>query len=192
MEELLKYRLVHFVNNPYDLFTNLDLGTEYEKKDQLASAISHYLRAAEFGIDGDYNNKEYLISECLLHAAECMNKLGGRHHTTKCIILNAISHCPKMTQSYLLMSKVYEQTKEWQECNAMCNLGISMMDFFIPMQYDQKTREDILNELLFQRAVSEYHVGRVNQAKEQFSDLIQKPNTQYWIKQASENSLKSI
>jgi hypothetical protein len=192
MNKSLKDRLVEFVQNPYDLMANFNLGLEYEKENQLASGLSHYLRAAEFGVDQDIYNKKNLISESLLRAAECLNKLGGRHFSTKSCIMHAISNQPNIAQSYLLLSKVYEQTREWNECNYVCNIGLAMMHNFSPLMYDNKTEDDISNEFLFQKAVSNYHIGRTQLAKKEFLELTEKKGVQSWIKDASIRSLKAI
>lgn len=188
----LKRRLVEYVNEPYDIKANLDLGVEYYKKEQFASSLSHFLRGAEHGADSDGINKTYLVSECLVHAADALNRLGGRHFSTKSTLLHAISNEPKMVQAYLLLSKVYEQTGEWTECNSVCNIGLSQMDNFVPMLYDNKTKSDIVNELLFQKAISEYYIGRCNDARKDLEEIANRPGVQQWIKDACFKSLLSI
>ncbi len=192
MGDRLKDKLVQFIKNPYDLNINLDLGFLYEEQAQLASAISHYLRGAEYGLDNSAENKKLLITECLLRAAVCMDKLGGRNYSTKGLILHSISHTPSLPQSYLQMSKVYETTGEWGECNIMCCSGLELIDSYENLRYDPRTKEEILNELLYQKAVSDYYIGKTHKARIDLLKLRRKPNLQNWILAAIDKSLNSI
>jgi len=192
MENKLKNKLTQFINNPYNLEINLDLGYLYEEENQLASAISHYLRGAEYGLDNVNINKTKLIAECLLRAAVCMDKLGGRNHSTKSLILHTITHMPTLPQAYLQMSKIYETTGEWNECNAQCSLGLQFIDSYQELKYDKRTKEEILNELLYQKAISNYYVGKTKKARLDLLELKKKPNLQNWIVAAIDRSLESI
>lgn len=192
MGDRLKDKLVELVNNPYDLIINLDLGFLYEEQAQLASAISHYLRAAEYGLDSTHKYKRLLITESLLRAAICMDKLGGRNHSTKGLILHAISHLPSLPQAYLQMSKVYEITSEWGECNAVCSTGIEFIESYQNLRYDGRTKDEVLNELLYQKAVSNYYLGKTYKARIDLLSLKRRPNLQGWISAAIDRSLSAI
>lgn len=184
--------IMDFVFNPYDLKVNLNLGFAYENENQLASAISHYMRGAEYGLDSNYRNKKILISECLIRTGECFFKLGSRLASTKSVILHALSNTPKLPQIYLTLSKVYEQQQEWGECNAMCNIGIEMIDNYTRFQYDNKDKETILNNLLYQRAISNYNLGKTDKARIDLESLLRKSTLEDWMKIAVENSLKTV
>ncbi len=192
MGDRLKDKLIQFINNPYDLNINLDLGFLYEEQSQLASAVSHYLRGAEYGLDNLIENKKLLITECLLRASVCMDKLGGRNYSTKGLVLHSISHSPSLPQVYLQMSKVYETTGEWGECNAMCSSGIELIDLYQNLRYDSRTKEQVLNELLYQKAVSDYYIGKTNKARIDLLKLRRKSNLENWILAAIDKSLNSI
>lgn len=192
MEDKLKNKVVDFVNNPYDLHTNIDLGYLYENSNQLASALSHYLRGAEFGLDNIIENKRVSIVECLLRASICIDKLGSRNHSTKSLLLNALSYLPTLPQLYLQMSKVYETTNEWNECNSMCSIGIEFINNYERLKYDTRTKDEILNELLYQKAISNYYIGKTKKARIDLVSLRKKKNLQSWIVAAIDKSLDSI
>jgi hypothetical protein len=192
MEDRLKNKLIELVNNPYDLNINLDLGFLYEEQAQLASAISHYLRAAEHGLDSNHKDKRLLITESLLRAAICMDKLGGRNYSTKGLILHAISHLPSLPQAHLQMSKIYETTNEWAECNAACSTGIEFIESYQNLRYDGRTKDEVLNELLYQKAVSNYYLGKTYKARIDLLSLKRRPNLQGWILAAVDRSLNTI
>lgn len=192
MGDKLKDKLIQFVNSPYNLEINLDLGYLYEEENQLASAISHYLRGAEYGLDNVNINKTKLIAECLLRAAICMDKLGGRNYSTKSLILHTIAYFPTLPQAYLQMSKIYEMTSEWNECNAQCTLGLQFIDSYQQLKYDGRSKDEVLNELLYQKAISNYYTGKTNKARLDLVELRKKPNLQGWILAAIDRSLNTI
>lgn len=191
MKTQLETKLVEFVLNPYNLEINLDLGYLYEEENQLASAISHYLRGAEYGLDNITAHKRKYITECLLRAATCMEKLGNRHISVKSLILNALSYFPNLPQVHLQLSKCYEISGEWLECNAYSSLGLTFFNCYDDFKYDDKTKDDILNELLFQRAVSNYHIGKFEKSKIEFVRLQSKTNLKTWMRDAIERSLNT-
>jgi len=192
MGDKLKDKLIQFIASPYNLEINLDLGYLYEEENQLASAISHYLRGAEYGLDSVNTDKNKLIAECLLRAAVCMDKLGRRNHSTKSLILHTITHMPTLPQAYLQMSKIYEMTSEWNECNAQCTLGLQFIDSYQQLKYDGRSKDEVLNELLYQKAISNYYTGKTNKARLDLVELRKKPNLQGWILSAIDRSLNTI
>lgn len=189
---MLKSKIIEFINNPYDLKINLDLGYLYEQENQYASAISHYMRGAEYGLDSNYEDKSIFISECLYRAAEVFHKLGSRISSTKILILHAISNTPDLPQLYLFLTKIHEQQKEWNECNTIATIGLSLIDNYKQFNYDNKVYSDIVNELLFQKAISNYHIGRVNKAKLDLEILRNKKDLKKWMIDAIYNSLNVI
>lgn len=189
---MLKSKLEDYVKDPYSLQVNLNLGYLYEEESQLASAISHYLRGAEYGLDSVDKDKRVLIAECLLRAASCMDKLGGRNHSTKSLILHSISHLPTLPQAHLQMSKIYEITGEWGECNAYCSLGIDNIDSYQRLRYDGRSKDEVLNELLYQKAISNYYIGKTKKSRLDLVKLRRKPNLQNWIVSAIDKSLTTI
>lgn len=190
---MLEQRIVEFVHNPYDLIVNLQLGREYENRKQYASAISHYMRGAEYGLDSlNHENKRVLIVECLLRAGECFNKLGSRIHSTKTLGLQALGFAPELPHAYLFLSRMYEAEENWPECNAMCYAALNNMENYVPFFFNERTYDEMHNEILFQKAVSNYHTGRIDKARIEFYELKKMPNLQGWIRQAIDRSIQAI
>lgn len=198
MNSVLKDRVVDFVKNPYDLKINMDLGNSYEQSNQLASAISHYLRAAEFGLDSPHPRKRILICESLLSAARCFEKLGGRPHVTKGLIYQAIYSMPELPDAHVMMCKFYESNSNWFELAAACSTGMlvlkSVKDKFdeYNLVYTQRSYSDLHNELLYFRAMSDYYTGKTMKARIDFLQLLREKDLQKWIENACYNSLNSI
>lgn len=190
---MLREKIVEFVNNPYDLLVNLELGWEYEQIKQYASAVSHYMRGAEYGLDSlNEDGKRILITECLLRAGECFNKLGSRIHSTKTLGLQALGFTPDLPHPYLFLSRMYEIEQNWHECNAMCYAALNNMKNYTPFFFEERNYDEMMNEILFQKAVSNYHVGRIDKARIEFYELKQRPNLQKWIRQAIDRSVDAI
>jgi hypothetical protein len=190
---MLEQKIEAFIRDPYNLMENLELGWEYEQIGQYASAVSHYMRGAEYGLDASETLwKKQLITECLLRAGECFNKLGSRIHSTKTLGLQAMGFAPDLPHPYLFLSRMYEAEQNWHECNAMCYAALKNMDNYVDFLYNERTREEMLNEILFQKAVSNYHVGRIDKARIEFYELKQMPNLQRWIREAIDRSVEVI
>jgi len=114
----IKEGLSNFLISPQDPTGNFLLGNLYENIGQTASAISFYIRTAEFS----YNN-DLLTYEALLRTALCLEKQGSRMFVTKGIILRAVSLMPDRPEAYFLMSRIYERNKDWQEAYTWATVG---------------------------------------------------------------------
>lgn len=193
MNEELNSQLIDFINDPYDINNNLALGYTYENINQYGSAISHYMRGAEYGLDSSDPDKHQLISICLLRAAEVFNKLGSRIHSTKSLVLHAISNTPSNPEAYLLLSKIHEQLGEWQECNTACCIGLSLVnDNYYPHQYESRNRQCLIDELTYNKAISNYYIGRVDKTRLELSILSKNNRIPQWMRTAVDNSINTI
>ena len=105
----MKQEIINLVHDPKNSLLNFKIGKLYDDMGQLSSAVSYYLRAAEFSQDN-------LVSyESLLKISQCFVKQGNRLHTCKAALLRAISLMPKRPEAYFLLSKVYEAMQEWHD-----------------------------------------------------------------------------
>ena len=114
---MIQYWLQKYIKTPKDQNVNFNLGWEYEREGQLASACSFYLRSIEHGYD------DVLRYEAMLRMALCFERQGNRIFTIKGILLRAISLQPKRPEAYFLMSRIYERSRDWQESYTMAILG---------------------------------------------------------------------
>jgi tetratricopeptide (TPR) repeat protein len=159
-----------FINNPFDDTLNFQLGRYYEKSQDYSSALSFYLRCAEF------SNDPYTA---LLRVAKCIDKQGRRPYSTKHAYQNAIACDPTRPEAYLYLSMWYEAKQEWQDAYVTACQGLSIattdpspLDTDYPGQY----------ALLFQKAVSAWWVSRAMESRELFQELnklIGKMSTKY-------------
>jgi len=86
---------------PFDPNTNFWIGEEYLKIDQTASAVSFYLRAAEYGHETHPN----IVYTSLLRIALCFDKQQGRGHSSVTSILQAISYMPNRPEGYFYLAR---------------------------------------------------------------------------------------
>jgi predicted GH43/DUF377 family glycosyl hydrolase len=155
--------LVNFVEDPYSQITNFYLAYDYDKKGQTASALSYYLRSAEYGYGKD------LVYESLIKMGKCLGKQGRRQASEKGIYLNAINYNPQRPEAYFVLSQYYESRKEWFDAYTMANIGLQYIDNSSPTL----TNIDYPGNygLLFQKAVSSWWIGQTNESRKLFSKL---------------------
>lgn len=164
MENNLNTLLNKVVHTPYDAIANLHLAYEYEQQNQLASAISFYLRAAEFSSD---SNISY---ESLIRTGLCLGKAGDRPHSEKGAFLNAIQCMSNRPEAYYYLSQYEEFRKNWQESLMYANIGLDLCkhdnpEFIHPLKYNGKMC------LLFQKALCSWWIGLCDESRELFQIL---------------------
>lgn len=168
MENLNSLLMVYTSNTHFaeDPLLNFNIGLEYEKLNQFASAFSYYLRAAERTYD------IHLQYECLLRTSICFDSQKNRPFATKGQIQKAISLIPNRPEGYFLLAKCYEnenQDNKWHDCYMVCNIGLQ----FINHGYnDLLTDVGYSNEnLYFLKGLSSWWIGLCEDAREIMYDL---------------------
>ena len=114
MEDLL----LQFINDPYNDINNFELGYCYENIGQTASALSYYLRCAEF------TNDKKLACEFLLRMSLCISKQANRDTMEIVCIQHAISILPDSPEANYLMSLYHSYRKNWMECYMFSCIGL--------------------------------------------------------------------
>jgi hypothetical protein len=161
--------LLEYIKNPKLSINNFNLGVYYESIKQYASAITYYLRSAEYS---DIEKEKDIIYESLLKISICFNKLGNRPYNEKGWILHAISFIPKRPEAYFLLTVFHEkmsttnQNKEWQESYTTAIIG----RLFLKNAKRTITNLGYYGEFgfEFQKAVAAWWVGRVNESRNSF------------------------
>jgi tetratricopeptide (TPR) repeat protein len=122
MENDIKILVKEYIFDPNNPELNFNLGIYYDSINQIASAVSYYLRSAERTDD------DLLKYECLLRASGCFSRQGSRNFTVKGLIQHAIATCPKRPEAYFYMSRFYEFTSDWHECYLISSIGAEVCD----------------------------------------------------------------
>ena len=151
--------------DPFDPEINFMCAIEYQKLNQTASAVSFYLRTAEYG----YETHKELAYNSLLMMAKCFEDQNDRFNSVTNCILQAITINPERPEAYFLMSQLYERSSSWQECYTWAFIGLTKslstdlpVDVGFPGKYC----------LMFEQALSAWWIGRKEESILVFEDLI--------------------
>lgn len=148
--------VIELSRDPFNPSLNFDVAEEYLRLNQTASAISFYLRCAEYS--KGVNAKAYAS---LLRMAQCFEDQSGREYSVSNCLLQALAYDDTRPEAYFMLSQFYEKAGNWQEAYTFAVLGLS------------KTQENELPAdlgyygaycLRFQRAVAAWWIGRKEEA----------------------------
>ena len=150
IEELV----IELSKDPFNPTLNFKVAVEYERMHQTASAVSFYLRTAEYG-DG------VLAYNSLLKLARCFEDQNDRVSTVSNCILQAASLLPSRPEAYFMMAQFHERLGNWQECYTWACLGLNVKlpESSLPADIGYHSR-DVLD---FEKAVAAWWIGRKNE-----------------------------
>lgn len=151
---------------PFDPEINFKVAVEYERINQIASAISFYLRTAEYG----YETHSLITYNSLLKLANCFESKRNRRYTVSNYILQAIAYDPTRPEGYFLLSRFYEQNKDWQECYAFAEVGLAQKEPVISLPASVEYLGRFC--LTFEKAVSGWWIGRSKESAALLQDLL--------------------
>jgi tetratricopeptide (TPR) repeat protein len=138
--------------NPFDPQLNFDVAIEYQRLNQTASAVSFYLRCAEYG-----DRNSLLTYTSLLKISQCFNDQTGREYSVSNCILQAISVNPNRPEAWFLLSKFHESLGQWQEVYTYAHSGLSASaEEPLPADIDYPGSY----ALHFQKAIAAWWIGR--------------------------------
>jgi len=145
---------------------NFKIAKAYEEIGQTAAAMSFYLRTAEYGFD----THPTLAYNSLIKISFCAEDQAGREHTLENSLFQAIQYLPTRPEAYFILSRYYERNQKWQECYTFAELGLlhtHKMDE-LPAYVDYPGKY----ALFFEKAVSAWWLGRKEESKAIFDDLL--------------------
>jgi tetratricopeptide (TPR) repeat protein len=164
--ENIENLVILLADNPYDPKNNFNVAVEYEKQNQTASAISFYLRAAEYG----YESNPLIVYTSLLKMSACFADQQNRNTTVKTSLLQAIEYLPDRPEAYLILSRFHESMGEWQECYTFAQIG--MMNSGKKEPLPENVGYPGNHALLFQKAVAGWWLGRKHESFQIFNSLL--------------------
>ena len=167
MYDKLERLIVEFSSDPFNSQKNFEIATEYERLNQMASAISFYLRAAEYS----QKTEDPIVYASLLRLSLCFESQKDRVHTVSNATLQAIAYDPSRPEGYFLMARFHERMGNWQECYTWAELGLTKKDKkALPVSVDYYGKYC----LEFEKAVAAWWVGRQDESKQMFMNLLVK------------------
>lgn len=159
--------IIKLSENPFDPVLSCQIANEYHRIGQTASAVSFYLRTAEYGY---HTHGEYVYAS-LLKAAQCFENQTNREATVRNLMEKAIAYSPKRPEAWFLLSRWYERNQKWQESYTAAEVGIkNLPSIFFPLPIDVDYAGDFV--LPFEKAVAAWWVGRQDESEQIFRNLL--------------------
>lgn len=159
---MINQLIVNNVNDPENPKTNYELAIEYERIGQTAAAISYFLRSSE------RTNDKHLSYECLIRIGNCFDRQKNRAYTVKSMYQAAMCILPERPEAYYLLSRLYENDKNYIESYLMAELALKNTKDHKNIDVGYKGRW----LLLFQKAVSAWWRGRGMESRKIFQILL--------------------
>ena len=182
IEELV----VELSKDPFNPNLNYAVAQEYDRLNQSASAVSFYLRTAEYGEE----RHTPLVYQSLINLARCFDAQIDREATVSNCLLQAIAVMPFRPEAYFFLSQFHERLSHWREAYTFAEIGLTMGKAFKQEPYDLKGYYGLYC-LEFEKAVSAYWIGRPDESL----DLLHKLDTMdiaIEYKQAVKNNLDRL
>ena len=153
--------------NPFDPILSLEIAEAYLSIGQTASAVSFYLRTAEYG----YKSHPLEVYASLLKASKCFEHQTNRKLTVLNLALKAVAYMPQRPEAYFFLARWYELDKKWQESYTYAEIGLH---FSQNQQAELPIKVGYPGEycLRFQKAVSAWWVGRKDESLKLLQDLM--------------------
>jgi len=145
---------------------NFDIAKKDEELEQIASAVSFYLRAAEYGHD----THPTIVYTSLLKVARCFEDQANREQSVSNALLQAIQYMPARPEGYFLLSRFYERSQKWQECYTFAEMGMMYTTRLDQLPADVEYLGEFV--LFFEKGVSAWWLGRKEESLKIFYDLL--------------------
>jgi hypothetical protein len=157
----IEQAIIEISSDPFNPQKNFTAAKLYEELEQTASAVSFYLRTAEYG-------SGVLVYNSLLKLGLCFNKQHDRMSTVSNCYMQAVSYMPERKEGYFLMSQFFERQQMWREAYTWACMGLALAE-----QEELPASVGYYGEycLLFEKAVAAWWVGRADESKELFNIL---------------------
>ena len=148
--------------DPFNPALNYEVANEYLLLGQSASAVSFFLRCAEYGEQGS------LVYGSLCQIAKCFDTQTNREYSVSNTLLQAIALDDSRPEAYFLLAQFYERQGQWQECYTFATMGkryASNKMRNLSVGYHGEYCLD------FELAVAAYWIGRKTESFEVFKKL---------------------
>lgn len=149
--------VIDLSKDPFNPDLNFDLAEEYLSLNQTASAVSFYLRCAEYS--GNANPKAYTS---LLRMAHCFEDQTGREYSVSNCLLQALAYDDTRPEAYFKLSQYHEKAGNWQEAYTFAVVGLGWAEQSEPLPADLAYYGKYC--LLFQRYIAAWWIGRKDES----------------------------
>lgn len=162
MQNDLQEKLKNYVSNMEDPNVNFELGLEYEKLNQYASAAGYYIRVAEFG-----NEDSDIVYESIIHLAKCFDKQGDREHSHLSTLRRAMILNPRRPEAYYHLCRFYNWNMRYDEAYHLSDLALKLCKFDLPIlkNTDYINPYNYQISLTFEKALSGWWWGKYDECR---------------------------
>lgn len=165
---MIEELVVLLSTDPHNPIINFELGLAYDSLGQTASAVSCYLRTAEFGYD---SHPDYVYAS-LLQIAKCMESQRERQWSVSGALLQAIAYMPSRPEAWFFLARYHERKSEWQECFTYATVGKSVCNLHEHYRLPCTTEFPGSFVFDFEIAVSGWWLGRKDESLAIFNRLL--------------------
>lgn len=138
----------NYILSPDNFDANIDLAEYYEKIGQLASSVTHYLKAADIAA-----NDHKKVYTAISGAARNFMAAGGREGTVEGLLRRAVALQPNNPEPYFVLAQFYENRQRWHDCYMVASVGFDRCDI-----------KDY--RLFFEKAVAAWWIGNTDESRE--------------------------
>lgn len=175
--------IVDLSKNPFSPVLNFEAAKEYKKQNQLASAVSFFLRTIEFG----HESESLLVYISLIELAKCFDAQNDRVHTVSNALEQAIAYLPTRPEAYFFLSNFYERLGNWQKAYTFAEIGLSFADCDYDLPIEGYHGSYCLE---FEKAVAGYWIGRKDESIKLFKQLEKQDLAPEYRRSVRENLLR--
>lgn len=166
---MLEKLLYQYIQDPENPESNYNLAIEYKNIGQTSAAVSFFLRCADRS--GDDLELAY---ECLIHIGDCFDSQKNRDLHAYGAYKQAISILPKRPEAYYYICRLKNWNSLFDDGYNYSSIALSVCEF-----EGLKPLRNINNYtgkhcLLFEKALSSWHWGKIDECKEGFLNLHKK------------------
>lgn len=184
MYETITTLAQELAKNSFNPVINFSLGREYESIGQTASAVSFYLRCAEYGKDSHTE----LTYVSLIRIGIIFDRQGGRDWSLTNALLQALEYSPTRPEAYYFLSKYHERMGQWQEAYTYASIGLQHFRAGTRLVPEYEG----VYALELQKAISGYMVGRLEESKSLLLRLARTKNLPDAYRKLISNNFKNL
>lgn len=159
--------IIELAPYPHDPEKNFNAGLAYDAVGQTASAVSFFLRAAEYG----YKTHDLIVYTSLIKISHCFTNQREREHTVENALRQAVAYLPTRPEAYFFFAQRFERKADYNLAYTWASMGLAHAQEAInnPLPADVGY---LLYGLEYEKAVSAWWVGRKDESREIFTRLL--------------------
>lgn len=163
----IEQAVVELSSDAFNPEKNFNVALAYDEIGQTASAVSFYLRAAEYG----YRKEDLIVYASLIKTSHCFQRQGERDRTVENLLNQAIAYLPTRPEAYFFIAQRLERKRDYSAAYLWASMGLTYAQEASsnPLPADV---EYIEYGLEFEKAVGAWWIGRKDESEVIFTHLL--------------------